>query len=106
VIPGEHVSQAVRQTQHPLTDRHVRKDVINEVRRPLCHSTPPAPGTDRTSLARERQQMLVTAGVAAKPACAKAPAGSPKPHAKAAASMNRGSGSPSRRAAASARNVP
>ena len=37
VIPGEQVPQPVRERQHPLADRDVRKNLIDQMRRALSH---------------------------------------------------------------------
>jgi hypothetical protein len=43
VIPREPVPQPVRETQHPLPNRHVRNDVVQEVEGTFRHSSAAAP---------------------------------------------------------------
>jgi hypothetical protein len=44
VIPGEQVAQPMRQAQDPLSDRHIRQHVIDQMRRSLGHAAAAAPG--------------------------------------------------------------
>lgn len=64
-IEGEHIAQAERQAENPLADGHGGEPVIDEVRRALGHPTPATRRTDRARFARERDEPLGVAGVAA-----------------------------------------
>ncbi len=74
VIPRQLVPQAVRQTEDPLSHRHVGQHVINQVRRAFRHAAPPATGTQRAAFARKGDQPVEAAVVAAK---SREPAGEP-----------------------------
>jgi hypothetical protein len=58
VVPGEHVSQPVRQAQHPLPHRDHGEDVIHQVRSTLGHAPAAAARTHRAAFARERNQAV------------------------------------------------
>jgi hypothetical protein len=45
-----------RKRQHPLTHRHPRDDVVDQVRRCFCHAPRPARRAEPAPLARERQR--------------------------------------------------
>ncbi len=66
VVPREHVAQPKREAQHPLSDRHGRQYVIDEVGGALGHAAATAARAHGARLARERHEPLGVAGVAAK----------------------------------------
>lgn len=66
VIPGQQVPQPVRQTHDPLADRHVGKDVIDEMRGPLRHPSAPAARAEPAALTREGDASIQPAGRAPK----------------------------------------
>jgi hypothetical protein len=53
--------------QHPLPHRHVRDDVVDQVRCGLRHAPCAARGAETPPLAAERQQLVVAALAAAQP---------------------------------------
>jgi hypothetical protein len=66
VIPGQQVTQPMRQAQDPLTHWHVGKDSIDQVRGPLGHSASAAAWAESTPLAREAHELIVPAARAPK----------------------------------------
>ena len=67
VIPGEVISQAIRQAQHTLSHRHVGEHVIDEVDGALGHPAAAATRTHRATFAGERDEPVETAVATAKP---------------------------------------
>jgi hypothetical protein len=56
----------MRQTEDPLTDWHVGKDLIDQVRRPLRHPAGAAAWAEPAALAREGHEAIQSAGGAPK----------------------------------------
>jgi hypothetical protein len=56
----------MRQTEDPLTDGHIGKDVVDQMRRPLRHPPAAAPWTKPAALAGEGDEAVQSAGHAAK----------------------------------------
>ena len=56
----------MRQAQHPLTNRHIREDMIGEMRCAFRHAATAAPRTEAAALAREGDESIEAAGRAAK----------------------------------------
>jgi len=67
VIPRQHVPQPVRQTQHPLSHRHVGEHMIHQVRRAFGHAPAATTGTEPAAFAREGHEAIVAAPIAMKP---------------------------------------
>src|SRR5688572_14650479 len=67
MVPCQHVAQAVRQTQHPLSYWHDRKDVIDQMRGTLSHPPTATARTDRTPLTGKRHEAVEPAPAALKP---------------------------------------
>lgn len=67
VIPRQQVPQPMRQAEHPLSDRHVGQDLIDEMRRPLGHPATTAPRAESAALAREGHEAIQAACGAPKP---------------------------------------
>ena len=51
----------MRQTQHPLSNPHIWKHVIDEIRRPLGHPPSAAPWAEAATLAREGHETILSA---------------------------------------------
>jgi hypothetical protein len=56
----------MRQAQHPLTDWHIRPNVIDQMRRPLRHAPATTARAEPAALAREGDQSIEPAGGAPK----------------------------------------
>ena len=54
VIPGKAIAKLERQAEHPLTDGYARKDMVNQMRRPLGHATSPAARAKASTVAGKR----------------------------------------------------
>ena len=65
VIPREQIPDAVGHGQHPLANRDVRKDVIDQMRRAFRHPAAATRRTDRAAFARERDEAIQPARVEA-----------------------------------------
>ena len=63
-VVGTAVSEWIGQRQHPLANRHLWQDSIDQVRGGIRHAAPAARGTEATALAREGHQAVVAALVA------------------------------------------
>ena len=61
VIPGKQVPQPMRQTQHPLSNRHVGEHVIDQIRRTLGHAATAAPRAEAAALARKGHEAVQSA---------------------------------------------
>jgi len=59
----QQVSQRERHRQHPLTDRLLWQDVVNEQRRRFGHPPRAAARTEAAALATERDQLLDLTGI-------------------------------------------
>ena len=66
-LRGQQQAQRDRQRQHPLPHRHVRDDVVDQVRRGLRHAPRAARRAEPAALAAEGQQLVVAALAAAQP---------------------------------------
>ena len=66
VIPSDQVPQPMRQTQDPLSNRHIRKHMIDQMRRPLGHPATAAPRAEAAALARKGHEAILPAGGAPK----------------------------------------
>ena len=64
-LRGQQHAQRDRQRQHPLPHRHVRDDVVDQVRSGLRHAPGAARGAESPALAAEGQQLVVAALAAA-----------------------------------------
>jgi hypothetical protein len=53
-IPGAAISQGIGQCQDPLSHRHFRQHMIDEVRCSVGHAPSPARGTQSSAFAAER----------------------------------------------------
>ena len=58
---GQQQAQRNRQRQYPLAHRHARNDVIEQVRRCLCHAPGPARREEAASFAAEGHKLVVPA---------------------------------------------
>ena len=67
VTPRQGVSQSMRQSQHPLPDRHIGEDVVDEVRGAFGLAPPATTRTEPAPLARELHELLDRAARAPKP---------------------------------------
>ena len=67
MVPGEHVTQPMRQAEHPLADGHRRQHRVHRVGRPLGHPPAPATRTEPAALAGKRQKAVQPAGVTPQP---------------------------------------
>ena len=65
MVPGERVAEPVRKREHPLPDGQTAKHVVGQVGCQIRHSPPAARRTKPATLAREGDQDLVSAPVAA-----------------------------------------
>ena len=66
VIPRQQVPQPMRQAEDPLSNRHVREDMIDEMRRPLSHAPVATPRAEPAAVAREGHEAIQSAGGAPK----------------------------------------
>lgn len=66
-VIGAAVAERVGKRQNPLADGYFRQDAIDEVRGGIGHSASSAGGAEATPLARERDEAIVSAGVAVEP---------------------------------------
>ena len=64
MIPRQHVPQAMRQTQYPLTERYLREHVIDQVRRAFGHAATAAARAHGAPLTRERHEPIEAAASA------------------------------------------
>ena len=64
-VHGEEDAKPDRKRQHPLPDRHVRDDLIDQVRGALNHAPGAARGAKSATLAGKRDQLLMGALTAA-----------------------------------------
>ena len=60
----QQIAHMVRQAQHPLTNRHLGKHVIDQVGGGLCHSPARARRADCARLSRVRNHDALLAGTA------------------------------------------
>lgn len=67
VVPSLARATPGRRRQHPLTHRHVRDDVVDQVRRGLRHPPHTARQAEPTPLAAKRRLLVVAALTAAQP---------------------------------------
>ena len=77
MIPGQPVTQARRQTQHPLPHGHPREHLVDQVRRALGHAPSAAARTEPAPMTRERHEAVEPTSLAPKPR--EAPAEPPAP---------------------------
>jgi hypothetical protein len=66
-MPREPIPQPVRQTQDPLSDGDIWDDMVHQMRGTFGHAATTAARTQRTALARERDEPVEAAVAAAKP---------------------------------------
>ena len=64
---GEPMSQGKGDRQYPLTDRHLRKDMIHQVRRRVGHAPPAAGRTKTPAFAGIRHEPVQSTGIAVHP---------------------------------------
>lgn len=104
VIPRQAVAQPMRQRQHPVPDRHVGQDVVDEMRGAFRHAPATAARTEAAPFAGERDHALSPAPRAAQ---AREAARQPPHRSKSrnSCSTKPGNPSPSRRCAACAWKV-
>jgi hypothetical protein len=65
VIPRQTVPQSVREAQHPLPDRHIRKHAIDQMSGAFRHAAATTARAERTAFARERHEPIESAAGAA-----------------------------------------
>ena len=58
VVPRQQVTKTRRQGQHPLANGYVWKHVIDQVRGPIRHASPPTTRAEPAALAGERDQPI------------------------------------------------
>jgi hypothetical protein len=58
VIPRQPIPKPMRQRQHPLTYRHRREHMVDQVRGAISHAAATTAGTQRAPLARERHEPI------------------------------------------------
>jgi hypothetical protein len=63
-VPRTSVSEWIGKREHPLPNRHFGKDVIDELGCHVRHAPTTARGTESSSLARERDETIVSACIA------------------------------------------
>jgi hypothetical protein len=63
MIPCQLVAQSGRKRQDPLTNRHDRKHMVDQVRRALRHASAPAARTDCAASAREGDEQVLVAPI-------------------------------------------
>ena len=58
-VVGTPIAEWIGQREHPLPNRHLGQDSINQVRGGIRHAAPAARWAEATTLARERNQAVV-----------------------------------------------
>ena len=67
VIPGQPVTEAVRQTEHPLPHGHPREHMVDEMRGSLGHAPPPTARAETPPVTRKGHQAVEPAPRASEP---------------------------------------
>jgi len=67
VVPGQPVTEAVREAQHPLAHRHPWEDVVDEMGGTLGHAAPTATRAKSPTVAGERHETVEPAPRTPKP---------------------------------------